>query len=342
MHLPLTTPFHLDGRLNPRKLEENVARYSKTPAAGLVALHWTGQPSLLSDIETREVLQAVAGASAAEKVLTAGIARDSVAGTLELLEYAALQGYDVGLLRTPSFLREPSGRALKELQTYFGAVADRSPLPLAIWSEGLHEALIVELAGHPQVLGAVECGDRTELLVRATASIRREVTVTAVFAAVTARMTAKAEPEGSQFVAAESLAGGAGGASVISLAPTKIRLKTRTKAVGFQVLSGRTAGMLEALQAGAVGAMPAFAASAPQACYEVLAAWKDGDPALAAEKQERLRRLTQRVEEELGVAGIKYGSDLTGYFGGRPRLPGLSLTGAERAEVEEWMQGIRS
>ena len=61
--------------------------------------------------------------------------------------------------------------------------------------------------------------------------------------------------------------------------------------------------MLEGLQAGAVGAMPGFSACAPQACYEVLAAWKDGDEGLAEEKQARVRAVAKRVEEELGVAG---------------------------------------
>ena len=36
--------------------------------------------------------------------------------------------------------------------------------------------------------------------------------------------------------------------------------------------------------------------------------------------------VAERVEEELGVAGIKFGCDLNGYFGGRPRLPLLPLT----------------
>lgn len=100
--------------------------------------------------------------------------------------------------------------------------------------------------------------------------------------------------------------------------------------------------MLVGLQAGAVGVMPAFAASAPQACYEVLTAWKDGDEGLAQEKQVRLQGVAERVEEELGVAGIKFGCDLNGYFGGRPRLPLLPLTGEERAEIEALMQGLRN
>ena len=100
--------------------------------------------------------------------------------------------------------------------------------------------------------------------------------------------------------------------------------------------------MLEGLRAGAIGAMPAFAAAAPQACYEVLAAWKDGDERLAEEKQVRLMRVAERVEEELGVSGVKFGCDLNGYFGGRARLPLLPLTGEERNEVEVLMHGLRN
>jgi dihydrodipicolinate synthase/N-acetylneuraminate lyase len=139
-------------------------------------------------------------------------------------------------------------------------------------------------------------------------------------------------------ISANTLTGGA----AVAVAPTRTLAKTRTKAVGFQMLAGSTAGMLEGLRAGAVGAMPAFAAAAPQACYEVLAAWKDGDAGLAEEKHVRLERAAERVEEQLGVAGIKFGCDLNGYFGGRPRLPLLPLTGAERTEIETLMQGMRN
>ena len=60
LHIPLTTPFHPDGRLNRRKLASNVVRYSKTPAAGLIVLGPSGEPTLLSDDETREVLSTAA------------------------------------------------------------------------------------------------------------------------------------------------------------------------------------------------------------------------------------------------------------------------------------------
>ncbi len=89
----------------------------------------------------------------------------------------------------------------------------------------------------------------------------------------------------------------------MACAPGKPGLRTRTKTVGFQILAGDTLGMLEGLQAGAVGAVPGFGACAPQACYEVFAAWKDGDAGLAEEKQIRVAGAAGRIERGMGVAG---------------------------------------
>src|ERR1700690_2927659 len=104
LHIPLTTPFHPDGRLNPRKLAANVVRYSRSPAAGLIVLGPSGEPTLLSDDETREVLRAAAQAAAPDKVLLAGISRDSVRATLTFVDFAAELGYDAVLISLPSVL----------------------------------------------------------------------------------------------------------------------------------------------------------------------------------------------------------------------------------------------
>jgi 4-hydroxy-2-oxoglutarate aldolase len=347
LQLPLTTPFYPDGRLNLFKLEHNVTRYSKTPAAGLVALSRFGEPELLSDDEMLQVLRTVAGAAAAEKVLMAGVSRDSVAGTLDLAEAAAKFRYDAVLVRRPTLSSGGGGKWTKELVTYFRAVADGSPIPVVLYDSGREKQLpaevLSELAGHPQIIGLVECvggRERFAALEAETAGVKRQVAVTPVFAAVTARMGVHDNAEAATgLIAADRLSGGG---AAVATAPGKIVAKTRTKLVGFQILSGRTAGVLEGLRAGAVGAMPGFAASAPQACYEVLAAWKDGDEGLAAEKQARLEQVVRKAEEELGVAGIKFGCDLNGYFGGRPRLPLLPLTGEELGEIEGLMQGLRN
>jgi 4-hydroxy-2-oxoglutarate aldolase len=348
LQLPLTTPFYPDGRLNLHKLEHNVRRYSKTPVAGLAVLTESGEPTMLSDEETREALRCVVEAAAVEKVLLAGVSRDSVVETLRLAEYAAELGYDAVLVKRPSVIRTGSpGLAGKSLVTYFQAVADRSALPVVLYGAAgergdmLPVELVIELAGHPQIIGLVEGvgdGDRIARLKAATISVKREVSVTNVFAAATGRMSASRDATGG-LISADTLTGGG---AALAVAPPKSTMKLRTKVVGFQILVANTAGVLEGLQAGAVGAMPAFAASAPQACYEVLAAWKDGDEGLAGEKQTRLVDVATRVEVDLGVAGIKYGCDLNGYFGGRPRLPLLPTSGEERAEIEGLMQGLRN
>src|SRR3977135_2707278 len=102
LQLPLTTPFYPDGRLTLPTLEYNATHSSKTPVAGLVALSDSGEPTMLSEEETRQTLRSVAEAAAPEKVRMAGVSRDSVVGTLDLAETAAKLGYDGVLVKRPS------------------------------------------------------------------------------------------------------------------------------------------------------------------------------------------------------------------------------------------------
>ncbi|WP_263385360.1 dihydrodipicolinate synthase family protein [Granulicella arctica] len=332
LHLPLTTPFAHDGRLNLRKLEQNVAHYSLTPAAGMVVLGQTGEAGMLSEAERREVLRVALDAATATKVMMAGVARQSVAGTLDLVEDAAAMGYDAVVIGVESSLRD------RERRIYFQMVADRSSLPVVLTGD-LSQDLVAEMAGHAQVLGWLhdfESADEVRDVLMRTVAVKRTVTVTQVFAAVTGRMMVGQAPH---LLSAASLTSGG---TAVAGAPAKAGLKTRTKVVGFQVLMGGTEGMLAGMIAGAVGVAPPFAAAAPQGCYEVVAAWKDGDRGLAEEKQLRLVEAARLVEGKLGVAGLKYGCDLNGYFGGGPRLPGLPVTGGERAEIEGVMAGLKS
>ena len=118
-----------------------------------------------------------------------------------------------------------------------------------------------------------------------------------------------------------------GGGGALAMAPPKPAIKTRTKEVGFQVLSGSAGTLFDSLEAGATGAVLALAACAPQACHEVYTAWKEKDPVLAQEKQERIRHASARVGGELGIPGIKFACDFNGYYGGPPRMPLLPSDG---------------
>jgi len=338
IHVPLTAPFYRDGTSYWRKLEHNVGRYSLTPAAGLVALPPGGEAGALSDAEVAETLQVVSAAAAQEKVLVAGIEKESVRGALSVAELAAEAGFDVVVLSAPEIKLSAA-----ELGVYFAAVADSSALPVMLsCGEDISMERIAELAAHKNVLGIYGSeltAERARAIAEATREKRREVEVTTVFAPVTGRMKAQATGDGpATFVTAESLGGGAG----LAVAPPRAAIKTRTKTVGFQTMAeGNAEYLVELLEAGVAGAMLRLAACAPQACHEVYAAFKDGNPELAREKAARLRE-ADALMHELGIAGIKYACDLNGYYGGAPRLPKLALTGDERRRVEQVMSALRA
>ncbi len=201
--------------------------------------------------------------------------------------------------------------------------------------------LISELAQHPNIIGLKDSsGDvqrLAEIIAATRAVAKRTVTVTQIFLAVTQRMLAP-QPTVGSFIDSNILAAGSAVGTAV-LAPT---LKTRTREVGFQVLSGAADKILGSFEAGATGAALALAACAPQACHEVYVAWKENDAALAAEKQQRLVAASAYVAGALGVAGIKYACDLNGYYGGRPRLPLLPLSGEQQAEAVRVMSDLRN
>jgi len=61
------TPFYLDERVYFRKLEANVARYSRSLLSGMLLLGSTGEAVALDDTETRDVLRVAAEAAAPRK-----------------------------------------------------------------------------------------------------------------------------------------------------------------------------------------------------------------------------------------------------------------------------------
>ncbi|HKF46299.1 MAG TPA: dihydrodipicolinate synthase family protein [Terracidiphilus sp.] len=340
------TPFYSDERVYFRKIEANMARYSRTLLAGMVILGSTGEAPELTDAEAREVLKAAAASAAPDKVLIAGVGRESVRATVELAEAAAESKYDAVLVRTPTYYAPLMSTAA--VLHYFRSVADRSPLPVMLYNipkfvpYPFPVEVVAELAQHPNIVGLKDSTgnvERIRALVEATRNApRRTVAVTPVFEAVTGRMlAARPEPSGG-FVAAAELGGGV----AVATAPPAAQIKTRTKEVGFSVMVGSAGTLLESLEVGAAGAVLGFAACAPQACQEIYLAWRDHDLALAKEKQERIAGASQRVVGSLGIAGVKYACDFNGYCGGRPRSPLLPLTADEKAEVEKLLAGIRN
>jgi 4-hydroxy-2-oxoglutarate aldolase len=341
-----TTPFYSDERVYFRKIEANMARYSRSLLAGMVVLGSTGEAPMLDDSETLDVLRVAAEATAPEKVLIAGVGRESVKGTVEQAEAAARFKYDAVLVRTPYYYAGQMSSAA--VMHYFRSVADRSPLPVILYNipkcvpYQIPIELIAELANHPNIIGIKDSSGSIERIrdtVTATRSARRRtVTVTPIFEAVTGRMLATATEGAGTFISAGSLSGG----PALATPPPPAALKTRTKEVGFQVLCGSASALLGSLKEGASGGILALAACAPQACQEVYLSWKDHDLKLAEDKQNLISPVNKRIVGDLGIGGVKHACDFNGYYGGRPRSPLLGLTSAEKAEVEVLLAEMRN
>ena len=274
--------------------------------------------------------------------------------TLHLTEYAAELGYDVAMVRTPHYYKKQMQPA--NILAFYRTVADRSPLPVIIYNfpqatgYDIPAELVIELAEHPNLIGIKESSgdvEKVRRMVEGTRHVKRSATVTETFDAVTLAHAESGQPgqwtgRGTGFGRRPrgSCERNNGGVSLVQpgadvrppsrillLAVTVISgLKTRQKEVGFQVLVGAAQTLEPSLQVGAVGAILAFADAAPTACYEIYAAWKEGDLELARLKQARIAKAAQRVVGELGIPGMKHAMDFNGYFGGPVRLPLLPLT----------------
>jgi len=340
------TPFYPDERIYFRKLEANIARYSRSLLSGMLLLGSTGEAAALNDQESTEVLRVAAEAAAPDKVLIAGVGKESVKATIELAEAAARYRYDAVLVRTPTYYASQMSTAA--VLHYFRSVADRSPLPILLYNiprcvpYSIPIEAISELAFHPNIIGIKDSsGDlaRIKSSVGATAEApKRTVTVSPVFEAVTDRMLiAKVESEAT-FVTASDLSTGV----AVAAPPLASPMKTRVKEIGFQVLTGSAATLLDSLKAGATGGILGFAAFAPQACQEIYLAWKDHDFELAEAKQRRIATVSQRVVGQLGISGVKAACDFNGYFGGRARAPLLPVSGEEKIEIDSLLTSIRN
>jgi dihydrodipicolinate synthase/N-acetylneuraminate lyase len=349
---PVTTPFYPDGNVYYKKLESNVERYSRTPVAGIVVLGSTGEAIMLSDQERRDVLKVAREATAPNKVLIAGTGIESAIETLRLTEYAAELGYDVAMVRTPHYYKKQM--ASENILAFYRMVADRSPIPVIVYNfpqatgYDIPAEVMIELGEHTNLIGIKESSgdvEKVRKMVAGTSHVKRSAAVTETFEAVTPRMLAAASAlasgNGGELVQVGALSGSKG-TKLSSSAVTLVgKMKTRQKEVGFQVMVGAAHKLHPSLDAGAVGAILAFACPAPTACYEIYAAWKEGDSELARLKQERIAKAAQRVGD-LGVPGFKYGMDFNGYYGGPARLPFLPLTASLKSEIEQLLADIRN
>ena len=110
---------------------------------------------------------------------------------------------------------------------------------------------------------------------------------------------------------------------------------------GFQVLVGSAPTLWPSLQAGAVGAVLAFASAAPYATITIWEAHRTRETEAGADWQGRIARAARLVTVKYGIPGLKYAMDLNGYYGGIPRLPLVPIGADARKEIEAAFQGLQ-
>jgi 4-hydroxy-2-oxoglutarate aldolase len=89
----------------------------------------------------------------------------------------------------------------------------------------------------------------------------------------------------------------------------------------FAVLTGNGAVLLDALRAGATGAILAVGCLAPEICVEVFNAFRRNHLQRASSLQAKLTPLAAAVTTQYGIGGLKAALDLAGYQGGAVRSP---------------------
>jgi 4-hydroxy-2-oxoglutarate aldolase len=121
-----------------------------------------------------------------------------------------------------------------------------------------------------------------------------------------------------------------------------VRAVMRAVRSGFRVLVGSVLILVEALRAGAVGAVLGQANFAPELCVGLYQASLQKKRKTALEFQERLLPLARKIALPFGVPGVKAALDLSGYAGGFPRAPLAPLGPAARKSVAEALREARA
>ena len=110
----------------------------------------------------------------------------------------------------------------------------------------------------------------------------------------------------------------------------------------FAVLTGNGTVLLDALRAGATGAILAVGCVVPRMCIEIFDAFNRGDEERAGLLQAKLTPLAAAVTTRFGIGGLKAALDLADYHGGTVRSPLRSPDEAARAEIASLLEAART
>jgi 4-hydroxy-2-oxoglutarate aldolase len=101
----------------------------------------------------------------------------------------------------------------------------------------------------------------------------------------------------------------------------------------FAVMTGNGTVFLDALEAGATGAILAVGCVVPELCVEIFRLFKQGELDHARKSQDKLTPLAAAVTTRFGIGGLKAALDLADYRGGDVRAPLQAPNENARTEI---------
>jgi 4-hydroxy-2-oxoglutarate aldolase len=110
----------------------------------------------------------------------------------------------------------------------------------------------------------------------------------------------------------------------------------------FAVMTGNGTVLLDALRAGATGAILAVGCVAPEVCVEIYQAFNAGDEEHAASLQSKLTPLAAAVTTRFGIGGLKSALDLAGFHGGSVRAPLRPPDENARTELAQLLRDVQA
>jgi 4-hydroxy-2-oxoglutarate aldolase len=108
----------------------------------------------------------------------------------------------------------------------------------------------------------------------------------------------------------------------------------------FAVMTGNGTVLLDALRAGATGAILAVGCVVPEVCVEIFRAFKAGEADRAESLQAKLTPLAAAVTTRFGIGGLKAALDIAGYAGACVRAPLQPPTEDARNEIRGLLEAV--
>lgn len=181
---PVPTFFHQNEDLDLATLTRHVARLRDAGITGFVALGSNGEAVHLDDSERAQVIAAVREAAGDSGQVIAGTGTHSTRGTIAFCRQAAAAGADVALVLPPYYYR--GSMHAGALRGHYLAVADASPIPLAIYNMPANAAgldldaeTVIALSAHPNIIALKDSSGNVAKLTQVAAGARADFAVMA-------------------------------------------------------------------------------------------------------------------------------------------------------------------